>query len=437
MLKAGFARVDITPPLGSVITGYFEERRSKGILDPLYLNALAYGDGEKTNVLITCDATNLAAGYLNKVRALIESETGVDKDALFIGATHSHTAFSVNTIDPERNPGSVFEEMLSRKFADAAKMALDDLDDAEAYTAQRETPEQISFVRRYVMRDGGIRTNPGYGNPDVLRPISDADYTVRLVRFKRAHSPDIALLGFQTHPDVVGGEKYSADWPGFVRRYVEKDIGGVRCVLLNGCQGDVNHINVKTPSLLPDVPKGCYDYRYSRRLGRIIADTVPDIGETGEKRPDGKVFSAVRAVSVPTNRLGAEKYEEAKAVMRDNVENGVWYSMERLGEARRIIQLFNTPESINVPVSVQGFSDVLFVGFGGEPFSRYATEVRRAFPSSFVLTGCLTNGGEGYLPTEEAFAEGGYEARTSRFTSALPQLIKNETFDLIKRFGLK
>ncbi|MBQ6329132.1 MAG: hypothetical protein IJI35_08980 [Kiritimatiellae bacterium] len=33
--KAGFARVDITPPLGTPIVGYFEERRAKGVLDGL------------------------------------------------------------------------------------------------------------------------------------------------------------------------------------------------------------------------------------------------------------------------------------------------------------------------------------------------------------------------------------------------------------------
>ena len=48
MLKAGFSRVDVTPPLGTFVPGDFSERYSKTVLDPIYLNALALEvDGNK------------------------------------------------------------------------------------------------------------------------------------------------------------------------------------------------------------------------------------------------------------------------------------------------------------------------------------------------------------------------------------------------------
>ncbi len=34
-MKAGFARIDITPPLGSKLQGYYNVRYADGILDPL------------------------------------------------------------------------------------------------------------------------------------------------------------------------------------------------------------------------------------------------------------------------------------------------------------------------------------------------------------------------------------------------------------------
>ena len=55
MLKAGFARLDVTPPLGTSITGYFYPRISDGILDPIYLNAIALSDGENTILVIAAD----------------------------------------------------------------------------------------------------------------------------------------------------------------------------------------------------------------------------------------------------------------------------------------------------------------------------------------------------------------------------------------------
>ena len=45
MLKAGFGRIDITPPLGVSVQGYYEKRLADGILDPLYATAVAFEDG--------------------------------------------------------------------------------------------------------------------------------------------------------------------------------------------------------------------------------------------------------------------------------------------------------------------------------------------------------------------------------------------------------
>ena len=34
-MKAGFSKIDITPPLGIVITGYYTERYADHIIEPL------------------------------------------------------------------------------------------------------------------------------------------------------------------------------------------------------------------------------------------------------------------------------------------------------------------------------------------------------------------------------------------------------------------
>ena len=102
--------------------------------------------------------------------------------------------------------------------------------------------KRISFLRRYRMKDGSIRTNPGIGNPDIAEPIGFLDETVRVIRIRREGRDDIAVLNFVTHPDVVGGEMLSGDWPAFARRIFERAEPGVRCIFFNGAQGDVNHV---------------------------------------------------------------------------------------------------------------------------------------------------------------------------------------------------
>ena len=57
--RAGFAQLDITPPLGVHLDGYFAFRPAKGVLDPLFVRAIAFGDGERTAVLLVCDLVGI------------------------------------------------------------------------------------------------------------------------------------------------------------------------------------------------------------------------------------------------------------------------------------------------------------------------------------------------------------------------------------------
>ena len=75
-----------------------------------------------------------------------------------------------------------------------------------------------------------------------------------------------------------------------------------------------------------------------------------------------------------------------------------------------------------------------FVGFGGEPFTQYAANAREAGKGMYIITACLTNGGQGYLPTEQAFAEGGYEAGSSRFTPCVEKKLKDSAEKMLDEY---
>ena len=51
-MKTGFSKKCITPPIGSPIVGYYKPRFTKGVVDDLYVRAVAFGDGEKKAVCI-------------------------------------------------------------------------------------------------------------------------------------------------------------------------------------------------------------------------------------------------------------------------------------------------------------------------------------------------------------------------------------------------
>ena len=140
MLKAGFSRVDITPPLGSFVAGYFRDRYAKGILDPIYLNAVAVTDGKETAVIITADILYITAKYADQVRALIEERTGIPKNHVMISSLHQHTSIAIRDNEPQGTVSDkAYLDILYRKFADAALLALDDMKEASLSRAERET----------------------------------------------------------------------------------------------------------------------------------------------------------------------------------------------------------------------------------------------------------------------------------------------------------
>lgn len=430
MFKAGFARLDITPPFGVPISGYFYRRTTKGVLDPLELNALAVSDGENTALIIACDIIGIKLDKAEILRNKIEEDTGVKSNNILICCLHQHTSFAIqnpsflNSMDIN----TPFFKVLKQKFADVSKMAIEDMREAKMRVASCETAEQISFVRRYYTKSGPVATNPGWYNPDVIEPAGKPDNTVRLVRFEREGN-DIALVNFSTHPDVIGGEKVSADWPGFVRRFVEKDLDGVSCILVNGAQGDVNHFN-----FMGEKQKRS-GYEHSEYMGRIIADTVLNLWNNTVEHKADKIFSDVDFIYSRTRTEGEERYDEMKAFYTAYEEDKLGYKphITELALARRIINLRTETIYRQVPVSMVVMGDVALVGFGGEPFTDYATHARDAAPDKFVMAACCTNGYEGYLPTKRAFEEGGYESSGSLFTPAIEQEVADKVNELFKK----
>ena len=88
--KAGFARRDITPPLGIFMPGYFKQRHAKTILDPLQINCVALNDGKKTALVMQIDTESLSDYVADKMRDAVVDATGVERDAILLHASHTH-----------------------------------------------------------------------------------------------------------------------------------------------------------------------------------------------------------------------------------------------------------------------------------------------------------------------------------------------------------
>lgn len=413
MLKAGFKRVDITPPLNTYLAGYYQDRYAQGVLEPIELNALAVSDGTTTAVILITDLQGLKKAWADPIRRKIAKETGLDISCISVSALHQHTSYALRPgIANNAITDYPFLDVLDRKFCDAAKMAIDDMEECVLSTGEKETSEPIAFIRRYLLKDGTVRTNPHGYLDQVVSPAEEPDNTVRLIRFKRKEKNDIALVNFATHPDVVGGEMLSWDWCGYVRYYVERMIPDTHCLLMNGFEGDSNHCD-----FIGGIRRG---HEHCKFMGKTIAEAVLNMWDNTKDHKTEKLSSKVELVYNKSNIDKIEYYDECLALRKEGdiakkTPSGITYT-----EAGRIVSAVQSaPVFQKIPATVISFGDVTIVGLAGEAFVNYATDLRKKYPEKFILTSCSMNGHEGYLPTTTAFSQGGYEVEASPFSSTI------------------
>lgn len=80
--KAGFARIDVTPPLGTTLAGYYETRYADGILDPLLASAVASDNSENRIIVMGIDFIGFNQKLMNRVRAAVAEAAHTDPKAV-------------------------------------------------------------------------------------------------------------------------------------------------------------------------------------------------------------------------------------------------------------------------------------------------------------------------------------------------------------------
>ena len=417
-MKAGFARLDVTPPNGTCIASrYFYFVPAEGCLDALELNALAVSDGENTAVVIAADFGGMAQHYMNDFRARVSERTGLAVEQIFITTLHQHTSIVVadeNECDTPMNDPVVLE-WLYRKFCDVAENALADMSEASVSVGAKQTAEQITFIRRNAKVEDAT-------DPDGYRYVSfgpEPDQNVYVARFVREGKEDIALVNFGTHPDVVGTKLFSNDWLGATRRFVEGDVENVRCMTINGFQGDVNHVNYYTvDSAARKQMKG---HAFAQKMGRVVADAVVEIWQKLDPCAAQSLKTKTDMLYTRTRTDGIERYDEAKAYCEAYKLDHSAKGPMNIAEAQRIVEIRESaPIYQKIPVCTIEIGDLLIAGIGAEPFTKYGYAIRElAKDRALVMTACLTNGYECYMPHTDDFQKRDYAVTRSRFTPAL------------------
>ena len=462
--KAGFARTDITPPLGVYMPGYYQARHAKSVLDPLSINCVAFNDGKKTALIMQFDTEALSDFVADGMRDAIVKATGVDRDAILLHASHTHdggqltqsVALDASTAGKVEPLTDLYRKMATTRAADAAVEAIRDLKVAKL-SYQRSEAKRISFGRRYLMKSGKVQTNPGTNNPDIVKPAGiPPDETVQVLRIDREGGKPICMINFQTHPDVVGGETITADWPGLTRAVFEgATLGNSHCIVINGTQGDVNHCNVmpkpgELNGLKRDFDAVDRGYDHAWHMANVLASAALSKWLKCIPLEAGNIKFETLTVRVPAHK--AKDSDEKNLAWANDVwalheksrKEGVagtakdyvtakygWADMELTTEVARAGRIRNMAKHADFhDLPLYGFSigkSVAFGGFPGEPFNDIGKAVKKNSPFTLTILSCLTNGSRGYFPFSDAYVGGGYESATSPFgPTVADDLIKGE-----------
>ncbi len=435
-MKIGYAVTDITPPIGVDIAGYFSIRTSVDVLDNLYANAVVIESSGKRIALVSCDLLGMGQNYVDKIKNIVTEKTGIEKSKILIHTTHTHTgpkAVDLADESDKKISGDTDLEYLNymvRQTASAIIMA--DLHKKEAiYGIGAGYEDTVAFIRRYKMKDGTVMTNPGVGNPNVIEPVGDIDPCVDLMNFKYVDgSGEILFVSYSLHADIVGGCKFSAGYPGAVRRKVEKAIPGCKVIYFTGAQGDINHIDVMEKN---NTSKG---YDYACKVGNILAGEVIKAYENIVYYEDCEVDSLIIKAKVPLRQFSQSDYDWAVNTI-DDFKKGIFQqnNMNKTADIARAIRIRNSFKSgkwMELDVSLFKIGNTGIVGFPGEPFIGYKKKIVQDSGSENTWVLCLTNGSSGYLPVSEAYFEGGYETSNSPFTPELEKILVNVALDGLK-----
>ena len=454
-LKIGIAETDITPPIGFPMAGYYHERLAEGTIDPLKAKAIVFRGPKQQAAWVACDLIGISTDLSRAIRARASEKTGIPAANIVVSATHSHTAPDygkevVKYLDkaPQYPLRTGYIEKLiagpvsaiSEAFAKAEPMLL------EAGSATQQTP--VSFNRRFVMRDGSVKTWMNWQNPEVVRAAGPIDPEIGLIMARSIDGkPRGILSNFALHLDTVGGTKWSADYPSFIEYSLRKTPGNdVISIFGTGCCGDINHVNPRSPERnKADIIGGSIGLSVQEQLDKLqkVAATDVIVKSRVVQLPlqDATKEEVAKSIEILAAARRKEKVEflehvtAYKKLMLDhfrhrepfaNAEDHITWGLSK--------SLAGIGDSIPVDVTVIALGrDVAIVYLPGEVFVELGLAIKQASPFRTTMVVELTNCVETiYIPNRAAFAGGSYEVTNAATMPGSGELLVETAVSLLR-----
>lgn len=447
VFRAGAYAQDISPTkFPAPINGNMKGAFADGIHDPMNARCLALHDGTRALVFVVVDACLLPREIVEEAKEIASRETGVPKTQILVSATHTHSAAALTSAF-QSDPDPEYVKTVGPNIARGIIQALKNLEPAELGWAFGSDPVHV-FNRRWLVKDGesyenpfGLTTdrarmNPGAGNLKVSVPAGpvDQDVAVLAVRSVADKRPLGLLANYSLHY-ASGNPAISADYFGAFAAEIASRVGAADPryegkppfvgIMSNGTSGNINGINFG--ALPPRTRRNAAENL--QVVARTLADTALEAYETIKWQAKVTLDSEEADLELAVRKASPPELAQAREWM-DSIpkdKDGQWSSMKAI-YAREAVKLADYPDTVPVKIQMHRINDLSIGAIPCEVFVEIGLHLKAKSPFARHFTISLANGYNGYLPTPEHHALGGYEtwrARSSYLeTQASPKIVE-------------
>jgi hypothetical protein len=376
----------------------------------------------KKACFVSMDALGTTRKYGDRLRREVAELIGTTPDAVVAHGKQSHSAPVVGnhavsdecTLIPSdmdwlRGGDARYIEPFFRGVLKAVKQANDSLQPV-TLKAGRGMEGRVAFNRRFVMRNGKVKTHPPDCSPDILYAEGPVDPEVGVaLLMDRADQPIAALLHFTCHPVHGYPMRWlSPDWPGAWVEGVRNLLGGKAIPLvINGACGNIHHHNHINPR------------NHETDTIEIMAERLTETTATILKRlqplaSDTLAWSS-RIVNIPWRKTPARQIAAARKLIdrqpkpvpdKNGAVGWEWvFAAATLDiEAQKARQPY-----YDLELQALRLGDLCIACWPGEPFVEGQLEVKRTSPAPYTFLAHWCNDAVSYIPTKRGHKGGGFE----------------------------
>lgn len=423
VFRAGAATSNVTPPLGSTMSGSMTEKIATHIHDELHARCLVLDDGKTKLAIAVVDNCMIPREVFDAAKQRASKATGIPVSHMLMSATHTHTgptAAFLGVSQPDPN----YLEFLTQRIADGITRAHHLLEPARIGWGRGREPSQV-FNRLWLVRNGApnpfggrdqAQMNPLNAGSDRIEPVGPIDPEVCVVSVQSLSGRPISLLAnYSLH--YVGGTRAgdaSADYFGMFAERIKELMNADHqdpafvAIMSNGTSGDINNVN----SAVPRTSKKPYEQM--RFVAHLVADEAMRVhrGIAYQEWVDLAVAQKEIALGVrkptPADLQRAREIlaNAPKAIARPITPSSTSGVAEFY--ARETLVLDEYPATKPVLLQVLKIGDLAIAAAPCEVFVELGLELKKRSPFGTTFTISLANGYNGYLPTVRHHALGGY-----------------------------